>query len=457
MPKKSTTEEFIKKAKKVHGDRYSYELSKYVNSRTDLTITCNIHGEFKLKPSKHLSGRGCQECGYEIMRNHKRDSIEDFVRKAKKAHGDKYDYSKVEYVNTYVNVTILCPVHGEFHQMPNHHVKGSGCWKCTGKSPLNTNTFIKRVKDVHGDRYDYSVTDYINTHSNIDIVCKKHGIFKQRASDHLNGSGCPECGIESRANLARNTTESFIEKAKEVHGNKYDYSKFKYIDCKTKGIIVCSEHGEFLQKPNSHLNGSGCNKCGYERAASKSRLTVMEFIKKANHIHGEGTYNYSKFNYRGRKVKGVIICDIHGEFELEPDSHFLGTGCPDCAIKGGAYNITKAEREKQKWVGVDSDIYLIELKSNRDHFLKIGVSCNSGSRIVNIEKESGCKIVDNYIFKTNLYNATMVEQTCIKENRYSRYKPKIKFGGHTECIALEEKENILNYIKSQLIKNYEPN
>lgn len=387
MARKSNIEEFIKKAKKVHGDRYSYELSKYVNSTTDLTITCEIHGEFKLKPSKHLSGRGCQECGYEIMRNHKRDSIEDFVGKAKKAHGDKYDYSKVEYVNTYVNVTIVCPVHGEFHQMPNHHVKGSGCWKCTGKSPLNTNTFIKRAKDVHGERYDYSATNYVNTHSDVKIICKEHGAFEQRANDHLNGSGCPECGVESRANLARNTTENFIEKAKEVHGNKYDYSRVNYIRINKNVDIVCPEHGVFSQRPLSH---------------------------------------------------------------------FYGSGCPECIVREGHYNITKAERHKDEWQSVEEYVYIIEFESKEENYIKIGVARNVKHRLSKLKKVTGCKVINKHLIKTNLYAAVMAEQTFLESNKHLSYTPLAKFPGHTECIITEEKSNTINQIQT-LIKNYEPN
>ena len=115
----------------------------------------------------------------------KKLSKEQFIAKSKVVHGNKYDYSKVEYVNNYTKVCIVCPVHGEFWQIPNNHLHGKGCIKCrfedTGNScRYNTEDFIKSAKRVHGDKYDYSLVEYTNAQSLIDIVCRKHGVFKQK-------------------------------------------------------------------------------------------------------------------------------------------------------------------------------------------------------------------------------------------------------------------------------------
>ena len=125
--RKLTTEDFIKKAKEVHGDKYDYSKVVYKGNRTLVTIVCPIHGEFQQKPSNHLSGNGCPDCS-----GNKRLTTEDFIKKAREVHGDKYDYSKVKYVNTSTKVCIVCPEHGEFQQTPNDHLGGKGCPNCKG-------------------------------------------------------------------------------------------------------------------------------------------------------------------------------------------------------------------------------------------------------------------------------------------------------------------------------------
>ena len=156
---KLTTEEFIKKAREVHGDKYDYSKVEYVGSATEITIICPKHGEFQQKPRIHLQGKGCIKCGRERTAQFHSKSLEQFIQGAKKVHGSKYDYSKVEFVNYQTRVTIICPVHGEFSQSPTSHLQGSGCPKCGNDRTalrMNNEGFINKAKAIHGDRYDYS-------------------------------------------------------------------------------------------------------------------------------------------------------------------------------------------------------------------------------------------------------------------------------------------------------------
>ena len=116
-------------------------------------------------------------------------ATEEFIRKAREVHGDKYDYSKAEYKNHLTKITIICPEHGEFQQIPSGHLSGHGCPKCSGKAKLTTEEFIRKAREVHGDKYDYSKVDYKNANTNITIVCPEHGEFEQRPADHLRGAG----------------------------------------------------------------------------------------------------------------------------------------------------------------------------------------------------------------------------------------------------------------------------
>ena len=172
-----------------------------------------------------------------IIMNSKK--LENFVKKAREVHGDKYDYSKVEYTNNYTKVCIICPEHGEFWQAPNNHInQKQGCPKCSHRSyKLSNEEFTIKAKEIHGNKYDYSKVDYVNNRTKVCIICPEHGEFWQTPYKHLNKQGCPRCYGNIKSN-----TEEFIAKAREVHGNKYDYSKVEYSGCENKVCIICPEH-----------------------------------------------------------------------------------------------------------------------------------------------------------------------------------------------------------------------
>lgn len=135
-------------------------------------------------------------------------TTEEFIKKAREVHGDKYDYSKVEYVKSKAKVTIICPEHGEFLQTPQKHLYGQGCPKCGHKSELTTEEFIKKAREVHGDKYDYSNVEYVDAKTNVCIICKQHGVFWQRPSHHTAGRGCKKCATEVNADKLRFWTET---------------------------------------------------------------------------------------------------------------------------------------------------------------------------------------------------------------------------------------------------------
>lgn len=186
----------------------------------------------------------------------------EFIERARKIHGDKYDYSKTEYINNSTKVKIICPIHGEFEQSPTSHIdRGSGCLICGGKKKLNTDDFISKARNIHGNKYDYSKVEYINNRIKVEIICPKHGEFEQSPSHHLDGQDCRKCMKYKLRSKFQLTKEQFIEKAEEIHGNLYDYSQVEYVNAHNKVIIICSKHGKFIQEPNSHIHGNGCPKC----------------------------------------------------------------------------------------------------------------------------------------------------------------------------------------------------
>jgi len=231
MPKKKTKEEFIKEARKKHGDKYDYSKVDYKHSKTKVCIICpkDGHGEFWQKPNNHTQGQGCPTCGLENSREKKASTKEKFIKMACEVHGDKYDYSKVEYVNAQTKVCIICSKHdhGEFWQTPSNHLSGKGCPNCgiedkSKKLTSSKEDFIKKARKVHGDKYDYSKVQYVNNHTKVYIICPKHGEFWQTPNDHLKGAACPKCNL---SHLERSVMNYLDE-----NGITYDYQKrFKWL------------------------------------------------------------------------------------------------------------------------------------------------------------------------------------------------------------------------------------
>lgn len=314
---------FISKAIKTHGNKYNYSKVVYNGVDKKVIITCPIHGDFEQTPYVHLKGHGCRHCGFEATKSKQRRRQDEFINKAKDVHGDRYDYSKVEYVNSNTKVIIVCGEHGDFLITPSNHLRGKGCPKCSGRYKT-TEDFIKQAKNVHGDKYDYSNTIYVDHKTKVCIICPEHGVFLCKPANHISGKGCPYCngGIPY-------TREIFIEKANVIHGNRYDYSKVEYTKSNEKVCIICPIHGEFWQTPADHLQGKGCLNCGIDRRAEADKYTKEEFIAKAREIHGY-KYDYSKVEYVNSQTPILLACPKHGEFWQIPNNHLRGKGCPVC-------------------------------------------------------------------------------------------------------------------------------
>jgi len=341
--RKGNTIDFIQKSIIIHGEAYIYSKVDYKTAREEVIIICKLHGDFLQIPSSHLGGAGCKKCSIEYITCLKNKTI-DFIENAIMIHGNKYDYSKVDYINSNTKIIIICKEHGEFEQTPHGHTSGRRCIKCSilsssKKKTKTTDKFIKEAKEKHGDTYDYSKVDYKTACEKVIIICKEHGEFCQSPPNHLNGSGCYYCGKIIMAQKQTLTREEFINKALEMHGSKYDYSKVDYKTACEKVIIICKLHGDFLQIPNSHLNGSGCYYCGKIIMAQKQTLTREEFINKSNEIYNN-LYDYSKVVYTNNYTKIIIICKEHGEFEQTPQGHTSGRICIKCSNK---YQYTPAE------------------------------------------------------------------------------------------------------------------
>lgn len=257
----------------VHNNRYDYSKFIYLTVRTKSEIICRIHGSFFQTYSNHFFKRsGCPLCAYqataERLKNTKRGysnklTQEVAIARAKQNHGNKFDYCMFEFVDIKSPGKIRCPDHGQFWMSILDHSKSkTGCPKCSKEVQRERFCFsfkeaIDRATQVHGNAYDYPEQKYINSITPITIVCHQHGSFKQSLDSHVHQmSGCPKCFGSSK----RTKTE-FIELAKTIHKERYDYSEVEYINNSTRVKITCFVHGTFWQIPRKHINGQGCPRC----------------------------------------------------------------------------------------------------------------------------------------------------------------------------------------------------
>lgn len=263
---------------------------------------------------------------------------EQFLFKARNIHGNKYDYSKVEYINNRSKVIIICKNHGEFSQKAVSHLAGKGCSLCASQKcaiiaqekALSLSEFIEKSREKHGDKFDYSMVEYKNTKQNIKIICPIHGLFEQRAGAHLSGSGCLDC----KKAKSTKTIDDFIPEFNIVHKNKYNYEQSIYVNNRTKIKIICPDHGEFYCTPAHHREGRSCKECMKSKFKTKDHILIDSFNKVHNY-----RYNYDKVEYKNQREKIIVICPVHGDFECISTNHLKGSGCPKCNFSKGECEI----------------------------------------------------------------------------------------------------------------------
>ena len=269
---------------------------------------------------------------------------QEFLKTAKNIHSNKYNYPQLpKYLYGVPKIQIYCKKHDfKFEQTIEKHLAGqTGCKNCISekkkKQNLTTSEFLQKAKNIHGEKYNYDKVVYINNYTKVKIRCNNgHGYFEMTPGNHTHKTkpqGCRECSGKILWTKTR-----FIKEAKIVHKNKYDYDKVDFIDSTKKVIIICTEHGEFLQTPQKHISGHKCTKCSIEIVSNKNRLTKKEFIEKAIIKHGN-RFKYSKVKYTNNYTAVTIICFHHGEFNQIPSSHLSGSGCPICRLSKGEQKV----------------------------------------------------------------------------------------------------------------------
>ena len=310
---------FITESIEIHGDIYDYSLVEYIDCNKEVKIVCKNHGIFNIQPTKHKFHKiGCSAC---VSNTRKKDN-EYFIKKALEIHGDIYDYSLVEYKGFDSYVDIICKKHGVFSKKAKNHISGkkTGCGKCFEKVLYDTEYYIEKCKEKHNDLYDYSLINFKSSITNIDIICKKHGVFSMLPRKFLSGNHCYTCVAE----------KTFIEKSKKIYGDSLNYTKVSYVNDTVPIVLHCNKHNhDFEHKPSLHMKSLACDFCVAESKILKFKQLEINFIKKSKMKNGD-LYDYSKVEYKGKDEKVVIICNEHGEFTQTPHGH-RASGCPSCS------------------------------------------------------------------------------------------------------------------------------
>ena len=202
MAKKLTNSDFIERSNDLHKNFYKY-IDGYKNAQTKIRIICPEHGEFYQKPYSHLQGIGCPKCGFKKSSSKNRKKIESFINQSNVVHNNYYNYNKSVYKNNKENIIITCPKHGDFIQMPQHHLNGHGCPICAPKKGNKPNdVFITQSSKIHDNKYQYSDL-YKGAHIPINILCPTHGTFSQTPNSHLKGRGCPDCQWKNSSKMEK--------------------------------------------------------------------------------------------------------------------------------------------------------------------------------------------------------------------------------------------------------------
>jgi hypothetical protein len=276
-----TTCDFIKRAVEKHGNKYDYSLTNYIDKKTKIIFTCHNHGKIEQDPTQHLKN-GCYFCNNRGISKHNKET---FIEKSIAVHGEKYIYDKVDFIDLTTKVIIGCKIHGDFKISPKCHINSKqGCKKCgyikANKKELRSKKYIDKVQKKWLDKYDYTKTIYTNKETQIIYSCKKHGEQLQNPIQHLK-NGCQYC---SGRGITKYNTETFVQRAVQVHGKKYQYEKLSLNNVNDYIIITCPIHGDFSQLAKNHINDkNGCPKCAAEIQVSSKENEILEYIKQYYH------------------------------------------------------------------------------------------------------------------------------------------------------------------------------
>lgn len=382
-------EYFVKKAMEKHGGKYDYRHLPSTFKGTDkVDIICPEHGVFNQIARNHISVNmtGCPICGRARAKSKITDTFEEFVRKAREVHGDKYEPIKETFVKTAMKLKFKCNVCGNtFEQKGSMHLRGNGCSFCNpAPKKRTTEEFKEEMSKTHPNLE--ILTEYINADSKIKVRCKTHDYTYWTTPHRLvQGMNCQKCYDERRGETLRCDVTSLPERLLSIHGDKY---RFPFIDKeydnnKSKLTVICGVHGEFKSTANKLLKGCGCRKCADIANGLKKRTPVHEVVSRLNKLHN-GKYQYPNIEeeYKGYSSHITVVCPVHGEYSQNAGSHLSGCGCPRCNESHLEREIASILPDANRWCKLDwlgrqnFDFYLPENNTaiecqGEQHFMEV--------------------------------------------------------------------------------------
>lgn len=376
--------------KEKNGDITIYMVSKGTDNKAWFLCSCGHSWNPTISRITGKNGSWCPPCGIKKSTKLKL-TTEEVIKRANEIHNKNekhYDYSKVIFKGSHENITVTCIKHGDFEANVNTHIrtnKPSGCQKCGKEISIaarklvctkgnqqikwSTQYFINKANEIFGDRFDYSKVELVTHETKVIVICHEHGEFEISPRLHiLKKQICRKCSFINRAEKRCTSIDTYISHANEIHKNKYDYTLTIYKNANTKIIIICYEHGEFIQNPNEHLRGNGCPKCGTIKCHESQRLSQEEFIIRCKKIHGD-SIDYSKVIYVTNNSIIELYCTKHHmSFNIKASSHLYGEySCRKCSHS----RMSKVAREWLNMIqsGLADPLHTYET-SEGEHFIK---------------------------------------------------------------------------------------
>lgn len=378
---------------------------------------------------------------------HNRLTSDKVIEQFKQVHGDDFGYENVIYVGTHTKVEIYCKKHNlTFHQTPKNHKQGSKCYYCgrenqIEKAKKGIEEFTNELFKVYGYEYDFSKIDYVNTKTEIEVLCKTHGSFMRKPCDLLNGVACKKCKLDKSK---YNNKELFIKESTKLFGDITDYSLVNEMGARNKVTLICTKHKcEFTLTVSSRLAGQKCPKCSAENYSKIRTKTTEEFVSKAKEVHGDNC-DYTDTIYKSCNEKISVKCNIHNlYFETIPENHMRGGRCRKCLSE----NISNALKGKEGTCGYtrsryiaqagdrEAYVYIIRCWNENEEFYKIGKTFldidkrfTKGNICYNFEKVKFHIGEAGYIYD--------LENELHRKYKEFKYKPENWFAGHTECFNI---------------------
>lgn len=340
----------------------------YTGVGRKITTKCLIHDhEWQIRVADLINGQGCPRCRYIKSGKSLVLKVPEFIERARKVHGDKYDYSKVhQFKRQKERVVIVCPAHGEFSQGAQDHFNGAGCPKCWEEIRSEVLTIpweevLKSFRETHGEQYQYDSQGYENSSSKLRIRCSKHGEFVQDVTAHKHGQGCPKCGRERISDFLTTPWEEVLKSFRETHRDEYEYNSETYSLLEEPMEMFCKKHGMFMQAPKVHRLGSGCPICKSSRGEKEIEFCLRDLGIEYEHQKKFPDWNkYYRYDFYIPSINTII--EYNGLQHYEPIEFFGG----DKALK----STQKRDRIKRQYC-TDNHINYEVIRYDEDINLRI--------------------------------------------------------------------------------------